>query len=557
MNEKGIDTEYFNRREFLKAAGLGAMGLTISGRVKLSKQFASTLTTDRPNIILIMADDMGFSDLGCYGSEIHTPNLDQLSEDGLRFTQFYNNAKCAPTRASLLTGLYSQQVGGGKMKNSVTIAELLKNVGYRTLMTGKWHADGIPSQRGFDRYYGLVSGCCNYFNPGLRRQGEKEPGRKHPGEKRPWAIDGKIIQPYTPEDKNFYSTDAFTDHAVKYLNQYGKEDRPFFLYVAYTAPHFPIQAWPEDIAKYRGKYKIGWDAIRQQRYERLVKLGLIDKQWELSPRDNNVPKWNEVENKDSWDLNMAVYAAMIDRMDHGIGRILAKIRELGVEDNTLVLFLSDNGACAEDWRMFQTTAPDIPPGPMESYRTVGAPWSNASNTPFRKFKWWDHEGGISTPLIAYWPRMIKDGGKITHKVGHIIDIMATCVDIAGAKYPSSYNGRKVLPLEGKSLLPVLQGKQRQVHEVLYWQFGRCCAVRKGKWKLVAPDSNQRLGIDYFGDDSELKDNAKKLWELYDMQVDRTELSNLANKYPERVKEMAGLFNAWKARTQRKKGDKDV
>lgn len=536
------------RHNFLKTIGLGMAGMAVSPGLAL----AHNSTTNRPNIILIMADDMGFSDLGCYGSEIHTPNLDQMSEDGMRFTQFYNNAKCAPTRASLLTGLYSQQIGEGKMKNSVTIAELLRKLRYRTLMTGKWHADGIPGQRGFDRFYGLVSGCCNHFNPGLRRPGEKEPGRKYPGEERPWAIDGKIIQPYTPNDKNFYSTDAFTDRAIEYLNQYGKEERPFFLYVAYTAPHFPIQAWPEDIAKYRGKYKIGWDAIRQQRYERLIESGLINKQWKLSTRDTHVQKWDDVEDKDSRDLEMAVYAAMIDRMDQGIGRIMAKVRQLDIEDNTLVLFLSDNGSCAEDYKAFNSTAPEIPPGPMESYRTLRVAWANASNTPFRKYKWWNHEGGISTPLIAYWPRVIKDGGKINHQVCHIIDIMATCIDAAGTEYPDSYNGQNILPLEGKSLIPIFQGKQRQGHEVLYWQFGSSYAIRKGKWKLVCGHPNPRTGIDYFSESDDKSmgiANHNRQWELYDMQADRTETNNLAQKYPEIVKQMVQAWVEWNKQMQ--------
>ena len=531
-----------NRRDVLKAMCLGTAGLAIPGCLDLSRQLVGRQTKNRPNIILIMADDLGFSDLGCYGSEIHTPNLDRLAEDGLRFTQFYNNAKCAPSRSSLFTGLYPQQATAEKTKNRVNIAQALKSVGYRTLMTGKNGLAGLPTRRGFDRFYGLNDGCCNYFNPGLRRPGENEPGRKYPSEQRSWAIDGKRIRPYTPKDKDFYSTDAFTDCAVQYLDQYGEEDSPFFLYLSYTAPHFPLHARPEDIAKYRGRYKTGWDAIRQQRYERLIDLGLIDGHWSLSPRDPTVPKWDEIEDKDGWDLTMAVYAAMIDRMDQGIGRIMAKVRELGIEDNTLVLFLSDNGACAEDYRAFQTTAPDIPPGPMESYRTQQVPWANASNTPFRKFKWWVQEGGIATPLIAYWPKVIKDGRRITDEVGHIMDIVPTCMDIAGAE-------SSAVPLEGRSLLPVFQGNQRQGHEVLYWQFGSCAAVRKGKWKLVAPHPNPRAGIDHFseGGESERKGNDEKRWELYDMESDRTELNNLADKYPHKVKEMADLYDTWTAR----------
>jgi len=532
------------RRDFLKAAGLGMAGMVISPALAL----AGKKEANRPNIIVIMADDMGFSDLGCYGSEIDTPNLNRLADNGLRFTHFYNNAKCAPSRASLMTGLYPQQLKSEQMENSVNIPQLLKTVGYRTLMTGRGGGlPDLPCKSGFDRFYGLTSACCNYFNPGLKRPGENEPGRKYPDEQRAWAIDNKVIQPYTPKDKDFYSTDAFTDCAIEYLDQYGKDDKPFFLYLPYTAPHHPLHARPEDIAKYRDKYKVGWDVIRQQRYQRLIELGLIDKRWKLSTRDTYVEKWDDVEDKDSRDLEMAVYAAMIDRMDQGIGRIMAKVRELGIEENTLVLFLSDNGSCAEDYRAFNSTAKDIPPGPMESYRTLGVSWANASNTPFRKYKWWNHEGGMATPLIAYWPKVIKDGGKITHQVGHIMDIMPTCLEITGAKYPSNYNGQMVLPLEGKSLLPIFQGKQRQGHEVLYWQFGSSCAIRKGKWKLVCAHTNPRAGIDYFNenDDKELrKNNSARQWELYDMQSDRTETNNLAEKYPEIVKQMVQIWDQW-------------
>lgn len=520
----------YTRRDFLKAIGVGAASLSLPGCFDAAKLSTEPLNS-KPNIVLIMADDMGYSDIGCYGGEVHTPNLDKLAAGGLRFTHFYNNSICVPTRASLLSGLYSQQVGvyGNSptvMKNCVTLAEVLKSAGYRTLMAGKWHAKQIPVERGFDRYFGLTDGCCNYFNPGPRRPGEPEPGRKKTkgGYPRGWAIDDKVYKPYTPEDPKFYTTDAFTDYALRYLDEYGGEDKPFFLYVAYTAPHYPLHAWPEDIAKYRDKYMIGWDRLRQQRYERLIEMSLINRRWKMSPRDEVVPKWDDVEDKNAWDLNMAVYAAMIDRMDRNIGRILAKIRELKKQDNTLVLFLSDNGGCAGK----ANYTPDIPPGPVESYRSVDPPWANASNTPFRKFKVWDHEGGISTPLIAYWPSVITKGGQITHQVGHIIDIMATFVDIATAQYPSSYNARDVLPMEGKSLLPIFQGKQRDGYDTLCWQIkknGGGRAVRAGKWKLVTIDP-------------------KKPWELYDMQADRTELNNLADKYPDKARELSRLYEAW-------------
>lgn len=529
-----------NRRELLKAGSVSAASLWLPGCLDETRQAVDKSADTRPNIVLIMADDMGFSDIGCYGGEISTPNIDSLAAGGLRFTHFYNNAICVPTRASLLTGLYSQQVGvyansPKVMKNCVTLAEVLKSAGYRTLMTGKWHALQIPVERGFDRYYGLADGCCNYFNPGPRRPGEPEPGRKrHPGpwpkgqrlfrDARRWAIDGKVYIPYQPTEKDFYTTDAFTDYALKYLDEYSGEDRPFFLYIGYTAPHYPLHAWPEDIAKYRGKYMMGWDRLRKQRYDRLIEMGLIDNRWAMSPRDEIVPRWSDIQDKDAWDLNMAVYAAMIDRMDQNIGRVLNKIRQLGVEDNTLVLFLSDNGGCAG----IANVTPDIPPGQVESYRSVDPPWANASNTPFRKYKVWDHEGGISTPLIAYWPKVIKKGGQMTHQVGHIIDIMATFVDMTGAEYPSAYNGTEVLPMEGRSLLPIFRGKESSERDPLFWQIrsnGGGRAVRAGKWKLVTADPD-------------------KPWELYDMHADRTELHDLADRYRDKAKELARLHDDW-------------
>ncbi len=540
----------YSRRHFLKKLGWGTGALLCTPWL-----FSSSEEKERPNIILIMADDMGYSDLGCYGGEINTPNLDSLAKNGLRFSQFYNNAKCAPTRASLLTGLYSQQVGvysgPTKMRDCATIAEVLKEAGYRTLMTGKWHADEIPVDRGFDRYYGLADGCCNFFNPGEQRPGEEPPGHKpEPFYPRRWAIDDQVYEPFTPEDRDFYTTDAFTDYALQYLDEYSNETQPFFLYIGYTAPHYPLHAWPEDIAKYRGKYMEGWDAIRAKRFKRMMEMGLIREEWDLPPRDSRVPDWSEVsdmdewefqelsdgalgtmsweevQDKDIWDLKMAVYAAMIDRMDWNIGRIVDKVKELGEEENTLVMFLSDNGGSGE--RIYVT--PDKLPGPLESYRSVDPPWANASNTPFRKYKSWDHEGGIATPLIARWPGVIQPD-TITHQMGHIIDIMATCVDLGDANYPETYQGRKVIPLEGKSLVPIFRGHQREGHDALYWQYGNTRAVREGKWKLLA------IG--------------RGPWELYDMEADRTELHDLADREPALVERLSGQWFSWAKRTHAK------
>ena len=516
--------------------------------VILSGSLGGASTPPRPNIILIMADDLGYSDLGCYGSEIRTPNLDHLARNGLRFSQFYNNAICPASRASLLSGLYSQQVGSSRFLGCVTLAEGLRAAGYRTLMSGKWHLDGHPLKRGFERYYGLLTGTCNHFNPGRRRPGEPEPGKKFPDDDQPFSVDGKVIRPYTPEDRRFYSTDAFTDRAIRYLEQYGREDRPFFLYLAYTVPHYPLHAWPEDIVRYRGRFMAGWDALRRERHRRLVREGLISEQSELSVRSSHSPAWDEVADKQAWDLKMAVYAAMVDRMDQNIGRLLETVRALGKESNTLVLFLSDNGASDED----RTRTPDLPPGPVESYRSVDLPWANLSNTPFRQFKRWNHEGGIATPLVAYWPRGIAQPGRVSSEVGHLIDIMATCLEVAGADYPSEVNGMKIPPLEGRSLLPIFRGKTRAGHETLFWnQRGLWRAVRQGRWKLVSPDHWIRYEPwRQAGSDKTVPPtpgDREELWQLYDMDSDRTEERDLSSRYPDRVKAMGRLYKAWNQR----------
>jgi len=474
------------------------------------KALSSEPVDRRTNIVLILADDLGFSDLGCYGGEIQTPNLDRLAAEGLRFSQFYNCAKCAPTRTSILTGLYHQQTDIEQSRNCVTIAEVLRRDGYTTLASGKWHVGSMPLDRGFDRYFGMLGGSCSYFVPDET-----------------FRLDRK---PFKTNDKNFYTTNAFTDYALRFLDEAAQREKPFFLYLAYNAPHYPLHALPEDIEKYRGKYMKGWDLIRRQRYERMIKLGLIDKKWAMSMRGadrhksfSDIPPWEQVEDKQAEDLNMAVYAAMVDRMDQNIGRILNKLKQLDLEDNTLVMFLSDNGGCPYE----RNRTKNIPPGPEESYRTYDSPWANVSNTPFRLYKRFNHEGGNATPFIVRWPALIRNGGAITHQVGHIIDVMATCLDVARTRYPSRVRGRQVIPLEGKSLLPILGGRNRKGHEALFWEYMRNKAVRKGKWKLVTVGDNP--------------------WELYDMEADRTEQHNLASKMPEKVKELAGLYETWAKR----------
>jgi arylsulfatase len=515
-----------NRRRFLSTVGSAALGAwgaaaQVFGRGAFA---APAAPARRPNILVIMADDMGFSDIGCYGSEIQTPNLDGLAARGMRFTQFYNTARCCPTRASLLTGLYPHQAGVGHMvedkglegyrgrlnNRCVTIAEVLRQGGYRTLMAGKWHIGEKrphwPCDRGFDRYWGLISGASNYWRlePGCQMASDNEPTR--------------------PEGEKFYMTDAFTDHALAFLDQDGSGEKPFFMYVAYTSPHWPLHAWPEDIAKYKGKYMDGWDALRERRRQRQIEMGLVDRRWPLTPRDGRAPPWADVKDKEAMDLRMAVYAAQIDRMDQNVGRILKKLDDLALADNTLVLFLADNGGCSEG---IDRGAKGVPPGPADSYFSYGLAWANASNTPFRLYKHWVHEGGIATPLIARWPARIKQGGGLTGQVGHLIDIMATACDVAGVEYPKTYGGRDVTPLEGKSLAPILEGRLREGHAAICWEHEGNRAVRQGKWKLVSKNPGG--------------------WELYDMEADRTEMNNLAAAEAGRVAAMADAYDAWAAR----------
>jgi len=462
----------------------------------------------KPNVVLMMVDDMGFADLGCYGGEIDTPALDKLAAGGMRFTQFYNTAKCSPTRASLLSGCYHREVGETKLANCITLGEAMRSAGYTTLMTGKWHLGANPIARGFDRYFGHLSGATNFFT------GDNT-----------FRLDDK---PFTVPKTGFYTTDANVDYAMKFLDEAvgagggaaKKDAKPFFLYIAFNAPHYPLHAWPEDIAKYKGKFLAGWDALRKQRHARQLKMGLLPSKWKLAPRDKDVKPWDDLTDaeKKTEDLTMAVYAAMIDRVDQNIARLLAKLKSLGVADNTLILFLSDNGGCP-----FQRTrTPDIPPGPANSYWTYHKGWAQVSNVPFRLYKQNQHEGGVSTPLIAHWPGVIK-GGAITDQAGHLVDIMATLLDVTGTKYPKAVGGQTLRPLRGKSLLPVFQGKQREGHKEIFFEFSRYKALRAGKWKISW----------YRGP-----------WELYDLEADRTELNNLADKMPEKVVELAKRHEAW-------------
>ena len=507
-----------------------------------------------PNIVLILADDMGFSDIGCFGSEIATPNLDGMAADGTRFSQFYNYARCCPTRASLLTGLHPHQAGVGHMtthlgydeyqgyldRNCVTMAEVLKSAGYKTFMSGKWHVGGehylkdqdnwdiggdaqpTPRTRGFDEHYGTLTGGGSYYDPITLVHNE---------------------QLITPETDDFFYTDAIADNAVRMIDGHGAEGDPFFLYMAFTAPHWPLHAHPEDIAKYEGRYGDGWDELRKNRHEELKGLGVLDSKWEISPRNENSVDWENVENKD-WDsARMSVYAAMVDRLDQGIGRVLTKLDDMGVADNTLVIFHSDNGGCAEflmedgvidiapthtrDGRAVQVgNMRSSMPGPEDTYMSYDLPWANASNSPFRLFKHWVHEGGISTPFVARWPGKVQ-AGQIVHSPAHITDLMTTFVEISGAKYPDEVNGTEIGSMEGESLYAALQGKAWERERPICIEHEGNCAVRDGQWKLVKK---------YPGD-----------WELYDMEVDRTELNDLACRNQDRVKHMARIYDEFAER----------
>ncbi len=532
---------------------------------------------ERPNIIIIMADDMGYSDIGCYGGEIKTPNLDRLASNGMRFTQFYNTARCCPTRASLLTGLYAHQAGIGHMtsnygipqyqgflnKECVTIAEALKPAGYRTYMAGKWHVtpkisatdpkDNWPRQRGFDKFFGTIHGAGSLFDPNSLTRGNTQITPENDPEYKP--------------DGTWYYTDAISDNTVKYIESHFKDhaDKPFFHYVAYTSAHWPMHALPEDIAKYDGKYDDGYAPAYQARLKKMKKLGLIDPKWEIP---GPVGDWSKVELKQWESACMEVYAAMVDNMDQGIGRIVKCLKDHKQLDNTLIFYLQDNGGCAEGFGRGKLVGPlerpakptlkpmgkdelqtnmvppqsrdgyplrrgkGVMPGPPETEIGYGQNWANVSNTPFREYKHWVHEGGISSPLIAHWPKGItapsvistsptvslypRNSGEPTH----LIDLMATCLDLAKATYP-----KDKIPVEGTSLVPILKGEALKRGKPIFFEHEGNRAVRDGQWKLVAK-------------------SVKGKWELYNIPADRTEMNNLAEKYPDIVKKMTAQYNQW-------------
>ncbi|MBS1663822.1 MAG: arylsulfatase [Bacteroidetes bacterium] len=530
----------------------------------LFSSFAA-MAQKRPNIVVILADDMGFSDVGCYGGEIHTPNIDFLAANGIRYRQFYNTSRCCPTRASLLTGLYNQQAGIGKMtdaedepgylghitENAVTLAEVLKTAGYQTAMSGKWHVSNTngfknpqeqldwlnhhkqreefspleqyPTSRGFDKFFGTIWGVVDFYDPFSLVSGTT-PIRNVPA--------------------GYYHTDAINDTAVEYIKGFAGSSQPFFLYVAENAPHWPLMAKPEDIAKYKDTYKGGWDAVRKARYDRMAKMGVIDStKTKLSGRWNDKLSWENNPDKD-WDaLAMAVHAAMIDRMDQGIGRIIEALRKTGQLDNTLIVFLSDNGASAENAanygpgfdrpsetrdgrKIVYATKKQADPGPETTYSSIGQRWSNVANTPYRYWKAESYEGGIHTPMIAFWPKgiTVKKGG-FSDQVGHVMDFMTTFVSLAGATYPSTYKGHVIPASSGVSLVPSFKGAKVKGHEELFNEHFGARYARVGNWKLVS------LAAD-------------SAWKLYDLSVDKSETEDVAAKYPERVQQLEGQWRQW-------------
>ena len=524
-----------------------------------------TIAETRPNIILIMSDDMGFSDIGCYGGEIQTPNLDALAANGLRYTQFYNTGRCCPTRASLLTGLYAHQAGIGHMmgdygldayrgdlnQKCATIAEVLKPAGYRSYLSGKWHVTPYrkentgkhnwPLQRGFDEFYGTIHGAGSFFDPNSLTRGNTH-------------ITPDNDPEYQPKG-TWYYTDAISDNTVKFIDAHFKDhaEKPFFHYVAYTAAHWPMHALPEDIAKYEGKYDDGYAPVYEARLKKMKELGLIDPNWKIP---GPIGKWDKVKLKEWESACMEVYAAMVDNMDQGIGRIVESLKRHGQLDNTLILFFQDNGGCAEGFGRGKLVGPlerpDAPtlkpmgrdelqtemvppqsrdgyplrrgngvmPGPPETEIGYGEAWANVSNTPFREYKHWVHEGGIATPLIAHWPKGITKKNAWAHDPTHLIDLMATCIDFGKATYPNDKT-----PVEGTSLSPSFQGKPIQRGKPIFWEHEGNRAVRDGKWKLVAK-------------------GVKGAWELYDIPADRTEMNNLAAKHPEQTAKMIAQYKQW-------------
>ena len=512
----------YSRRTFLGQCGAAAAGGALLGSPSLAG--SSGADSGRPNIIFILADDMGFADISPYGAAIDTPNLQRLADDGMSFTQMHNTSKCFPSRACLLTGLYAQQThmhdSPEKFENSVFFGEVLRRAGYRTLFIGKHHGTDNPYNWGFHHYRGLRDGAANYFNPGKKRPLDPgEPAQKEWGYPRTFVFDDEVVAPFTPESRSYYSTDTWTDWALELLRRYEDEDRPFCLYLSYQAPHDPLQVWREDYKKYEGRYDQGFGAVRRERYRRQIESGLLDEDtFPLSEHTHR--EWNKLSEKEKEDeaRRMEVYAGMIDRLDRNIGRVMNHLRERGEMDNTIIMFASDNGASAEVVKIGNG-----PIGSMTRWASLKEDWANVGNTPFRYYKNYSYEGGTCTPLIVHWPGVVEPGST-THYVSHFIDIMPTLVDIASADYPDRYRGDSVLPMQGTSLLPVLKGEERRRRGPLFWKWRNGRAIYREGWKLI--------------------DQGDRGWELYNLREDRTETNDLSDERPKLVKQLAREWKKW-------------
>mgnify|MGYP001236090514 FL=1 len=473
---------------------------------------------ERPNIVVIFADDMGYSDLGCFGGEIKTPYLDRLAENGIRYTQAYNTSKCWSSRISLLTGLYHHR-SDRDFSNTALVGEILKPAAYRTWWAGKHHAEFNPHDRGFDHFFGFLGGAINFWNPGEQaRQGEDQPGWQAVYT---WAFDDKLVKPFNPE-KDFFATDAFTDWGLNWLDEKEREQDPFFLFLSYNAPHWPLHAHFEDITKYDGIYNRGYEAIRRARYERQLEIGLFNsKTAHLSEPEHEL--WNNLskQEKENEVIRMKIHAAMVDRMDQNIGRLVERLKKLKKFENTLIFFLVDNGASHEKPKR-GIKNPEAAWGSVGSFEAIGQSWANAINSPFRKWKVQGLEGGICTPMIAHWPAGIKiSKHSISRDPCHLIDFVPTFMELAGgeAKYPGE------LPkLDGISIIPTFSGKKLQRDKPLFFQYGSWQVIREHQWKLVQ--------------------HKKGPWQLYDLSRDRTETQNLVAQFPERVSQMKKSWEDW-------------
>jgi arylsulfatase len=473
-----------------------------------AQQPPSSLKESRPDIIYILVDDMGFSDLGSYGSEIDTPHLDRLAKEGIRFSQFYNASKCEPTRANIMSGHYWPVTGLG-VQRGATIGEVMRTGGYATFALGKWHLNGHPKDRGFDRFFGHLSGASAFFPP---LDQSFQYGRHR----------------FNPKNPEFYLTDAITDHAIEFIKTTKQQnpDKPYFMYLAYNSPHNPLQAPRKDIGKYQGSYLQGWEHFKKQRFARMQEIGIIGEESKLSPRPTNIPEWDSLTpaQKELEDLRMAVYAGMIDNLDQNVGRMLAELEAHDLDDNLLVIFMSDNGGSPYSRTDEAMLKNNTLPGDPGSNWEIGMAWANVSNTPFRLYKRNQHEGGISTPFIAWWPGRIAEPNSITTQPAHIIDLLPTFIELAGTDYAAAGKGKALPPLPGKSLLPIFAGQTREPHEELYFQLFDHRAIRSGDWKLTAVDG--------------------KAWELYNLGQDRSETNDLSESHPEKVQQLSANWESW-------------